>query len=119
LKIWDIYVANRPENLNFELEEEVDADHKGPHILHSEVEKAIKDMRDKKAMGDDDVPIEALRLLGDDGLNLMTQLISNIFKNGEWPKDFIEVTMIALKKKPKARNCTIIAQSASLHMWRR
>jgi hypothetical protein len=52
LKIWEIYVedlydrANRSENLNMELEE-VDEDHKGLHILHSEVEKAIKEMRDK------------------------------------------------------------------------
>jgi hypothetical protein len=48
-------------------------------------------MRDKKATGDDDVPVEALRLLGDDGLNLLTQLINNIYKNGEWPKDSTEV----------------------------
>jgi hypothetical protein len=77
LKIWEISVeelydqANRPENLNVELEE-ADEDHKGPHILCSEVEKANKEIRDKKATGDDDVPVEALKLLGDDGLNLMT-----------------------------------------------
>jgi hypothetical protein len=69
------------------------------------VEKVIKKMRDKKATGDDDVPVEALKLLGDDVLNLMTQLINNIYKSGEWPKDFTEVTMVILKK-PKARTCT-------------
>jgi hypothetical protein len=42
------------------------------------VEKEIKKMRDKKAADDDDVPVEVLKLLGDDGLNLMTQLINNI-----------------------------------------
>jgi hypothetical protein len=52
------------------------------------------------------VPVEALKLLGDDGLNVLTQLINNIYKSGEWPKDFTEVTMVALKKKPKARKCT-------------
>jgi hypothetical protein len=36
-------------------EEEVDADEKGPYILQSEVEKAIKEMRNKKTIGDDDV----------------------------------------------------------------
>jgi hypothetical protein len=56
--------------------EEVNEGHKGPHILRSEVEKAIKEMRDKKATGDD-VPVEALKLLGDDGLNLLTKLINN------------------------------------------
>jgi hypothetical protein len=112
LKIWETYVeklydrANRPENLIVEPEEEVDEDRKGPHIVHSEVEKAIKEMRDKKATGDDDVSVEALKLLGDDGLNLLTQMINSIYESGEWPEDFTEVTMVALKKKPKVRRCT-------------
>jgi hypothetical protein len=44
---------NRPETLKVEPEEEVDADKKGHYILRSEVEKAIKVMRDQKATGDD------------------------------------------------------------------
>jgi hypothetical protein len=36
----------------------------------------------------------------------MTQLINNIYESGEWPKDFTEVTMVALKEKSKARKCT-------------
>jgi hypothetical protein len=63
-------------------------------------------MKNKNATGCDDVPVEALEFLGDDGFNLLTQLINNIYKSGEWPKDFTEVTMVALKKKPKARKCT-------------
>jgi len=53
LKIWENYITelhdrpNRPETLEVEPEEEVDADEKGPHILQSEVEKAIKEMRNK------------------------------------------------------------------------
>jgi hypothetical protein len=84
LEVWEIYVEelsnpdNQPENLNVEPEEEIDEDHKGPHILRSEVEKAIKVIREKKATGDDDVSVEALKLRGDDGLNLLTQLINNI-----------------------------------------
>jgi hypothetical protein len=62
-------------------------------------------MRDKKATGDDDVPGDILKLLGADDLILMTQLINSIYVTGEWPRDFIEVTLIALKKKPKATKC--------------
>ena len=40
--------------------QEVDADEKGPYILQSEVEKAIKEMRNKKATGDDDVSGDVL-----------------------------------------------------------
>ena len=62
LKIWENYITelhdrpNRPVTLEVEPEEEVDADEKGPYILRSEVEKAIKEMRNKKATGDDNVP---------------------------------------------------------------
>jgi hypothetical protein len=69
-------------------------DEKGPYILQSEVEKAVKEMRDKKATGDDDVPGDVLKLLGEDGLRLMTQMIKSMYVTGEWSRDFIEVTMI-------------------------
>jgi hypothetical protein len=45
-------------------------------------------------------------MLGEDGPRKMTQLINNIYETGEWPKVFTEVTMIALKKTPKATNCS-------------
>jgi hypothetical protein len=47
-----------------------------------------------------------LKLLGEGGLKIMTKLINTIYENGEWPKDFTEVTMIALKKKPQATKCS-------------
>jgi len=70
------------------------------------VEKAIKEMRNKKATGDDDVPGDVLKLLGEGGLKVMTKLINTIHETGEWLKDFTEVTMIALKKKPRATKCS-------------
>jgi hypothetical protein len=66
------------------------------------VEKATKDMRNKKATGDDDVPEDVLKLLGEGCLKIVTKLIKTIHETGEWPKDFTEVTMIALKTKPQA-----------------
>jgi hypothetical protein len=66
------------------------------------------------------VPGDVLKLLGEDGLRLMTQMINSIYVTGEWPRDLIEVTMIALKKKPKATKCSdhhtisIIAHAAKI-----
>ena len=45
-------------------------------------------------------------LLADDGLGIVTQLVNNIYETAEWPKGFTEVTLIALKKKPKATKCS-------------
>jgi len=112
LKIWENYVTelydrpNPPETLEVEPEEEVDKDEKGPYILQSEVEKAIKEMKNRKTTGDDDVPGDVLKLLGEGGLKILTKLINTLYETGEWPKDFTEVTMIALKKETQARKCS-------------
>jgi len=84
------------------------------------VEKAIKEMRNKKATGDDDVSGDVLKLSGEGGLKIMTKLINTIYETGEWSKDFTEVTMIALKKKPQATKCSdhrtisLIARTAKI-----
>ena len=82
---------NRPETLEVEPEGKVDTGEKGPCILQSEVEKAIKEMRNMKATGDDDVPGDVLKLLGEGGLKILTKLINTIHETGQWPKDFTEV----------------------------
>ena len=111
LKIWENYVTeqrdrtNRPETLEVE-PEEVDTDEKCPYILQGEVEKAIKEMRNRKATGDDDVHGDVLKLLGESGLKILTKLINTIYETKEWPKDFTEDTRNAQKKKVQATKCS-------------
>jgi hypothetical protein len=126
LQIWDNYTtelydgAKRPEQLDLETEAEVNVDEKGLCISQIEGEKAIKEMRDKKATGDDIVRGDVLKFLIEDGLRLMTQLIDSVYVTGDWPRDIIEVAMNALKKKPKATKCSdrltisIIAYAAKI-----
>ena len=84
------------------------------------MEKATTEIRNKEATGDDDVPGDVFKLLGEGGLKIMTKLINTIYETGEWPKDFTEVTMVALKKKPQATKCSdhctisLIAQTAKI-----
>jgi len=65
--------------------------------------------RDKKATGDNDVPGNLLRLLGEDGLRTVTQLIDKLHESGEWPKDFTDVTLIIWKedRSSVARVCMV------------
>jgi hypothetical protein len=46
-------------------------------------------MRRKKATGDDNIPVDLLKELGDGGLKIMTSLINKIYMSGDWPKDFL------------------------------
>ena len=83
------------------------------------MEKTIKEMRNKKATGDDDVPGDVLKLLEEGGLKIMKKVINTIYETGEWPKDFTEVTVIALKKKPQATKCSDHRKSALSHIQER
>jgi hypothetical protein len=116
LKIWRNYItedrASRPESLEVETEEETDADETGPFILQSEEKIVIKELPDRKATVDGHVPGNVLKLLGEDGLKLTTKLTKThththvcvcVCETGEWSKNFVEVTMIALHKKPKSQ----------------
>ena len=82
--------------------------------------KEIKEMRNKKATGDGDVPGDVLKLLGECGLKIMMKLINTIYETGQWPIDFTDVTMFAIKKKPQATKCsdhrtiTLIANTAKI-----
>jgi len=97
---------NRPQNVAIEAEDELDEDDKGPTILKSEVVKAIKDMQRKKTTGEDKIPVDLLKELGDSRLKIITALFNKIYMSGDWPKDFLDVTMIALPKKNQAKKCS-------------
>jgi hypothetical protein len=60
-------------NLEVELKQEADADEKGPYILQGG-KKAVKEIRNTKATGDDDVLGDVLRMSGNDGLQLVIKL---------------------------------------------
>ena len=81
LKIWENYITELYDRTN------------RPETLEAE---PIKEMRNRKATGDDDIPKDVLKLLGEGGLKKMTKLSNTIHNTGEWPQDFTEVTMIAL-----------------------
>ena len=66
----------------------------------------LNSIRNRKATGNDYVPGDVPKLLGEGGLKTLTKLINNLYETGEWPKDFTEVTMIALKKKTQATKCS-------------
>ena len=54
--------------------------------MHNEVEKAVKEMRDQKTIGYNDVPGNVLRLLGKGGLRPKTQLIKTYMNLDSGPR---------------------------------
>src|ERR1043165_3207476 len=62
-------------------------------------------MKNGKAEGIDNIPIEMLRNLGEKAMNEVVQLCQDIYNKGEWPEDFRQTIVIPIQKKRNAINC--------------
>lgn len=95
----------KPRDICMEVEAQVEDDRKGPELLRSEIEAAIRDMKKNKAEGIDEIPAEFWKVLGEKGMNELIGLSRDMYEQGIWPKDFKKAVMIPLKKKPNAVEC--------------
>ncbi|VDO77762.1 unnamed protein product [Heligmosomoides polygyrus] len=81
-----------------EAEEEQPTEGPIPPWTQEEVHKAIGKMKLGKAAGPDDVPAEAWKVLGDLGINWLTQFLNRITKEGRMPDDWRNSTIVPIFK---------------------
>ena len=109
---WKQYVMelykteDKPEELKIEEEGEVDEECRGASILMSEIQKAIREMKTRKATGVDELPIELFKCLSEEGLAEIVHLCNKIYETGKWPDDFLKTIMIPIPKKTGTRKCS-------------
>ena len=77
----------------------------GLTIQKSEVEAAIKQMKQGKAMGEDGVAVEMVEALGAWGCDVVVQLANKIYDTGQIPTPMQLSTFITIPKKPGAMEC--------------
>ena len=92
---------NKPSDLEIEEEEEVEGDELGPELLDSEIETALKELKNGKAPGPDDIPAEFLKSLVGEAKEELKLICHIIYRYGDWPEDHTKISMIAFPKKPK------------------
>ena len=74
----------------------------GPEIL-LEVMEAIKQIKDGKACGLDEIPTELLKLLDKEQMKKVTGIINAIYTAGEILTEWLKSEFITLPKKPGAK----------------
>ncbi|KAI5746142.1 hypothetical protein M8J77_000312 [Diaphorina citri] len=93
----------------------------GQRISKEEIKYALKNMKNKKAPGPDDVPTELLKILDDNGLIALADLFNSIYDLGSIPKEWLSSTFITLLKKTNAKECsdyrTIALMSHTLKLF--
>jgi hypothetical protein len=63
-------------------------------------------MKRGKATGVDNIPIEFLKNLKEDNLTIFSNLINDIYQQGELPEDFKKSIMIPIPKKQNSQECS-------------
>ena len=78
----------------------------GLDIMEEEVSKAITSMKNGKASGPDEIPVEALKAMDESNTAYLTKLCNLIYKNGHIPDDLLLSVFIPIPKKAGAQLCT-------------
>ena len=66
----------------------------------------MKQLKNGKAIGCDDISAEIIKASGDLGISLLYKLIVNIWQTGEWPEDCRRAVLITIPKKGDLRQCS-------------
>ena len=74
--------------------------------LRSEVELAVKQLKNGKATGCDDISAEMIKASGELGISLLHKCIVKIWQTGEWPEDWRRAVLIPIPKKGGLQQCS-------------
>ena len=77
----------------------------GPEITKSEVREAISSMKNGKAVGPDEIPVEVIKALGDSAVDVLHDLANTIYKTGEIPEILQKSVFITIPKKTGVTEC--------------
>jgi len=109
-EIKDRWVQYIQEELFHEEEEAKDPDlesiESGPPILKDEIRWALKNMKTDKSPGPDEIPVEMLIALDEEGIDMVWKLASNIYEEGKIPQDMMKSIFIALPKIYGTLDCS-------------
>ena len=83
----------------------IDGD-EGPAFMTEEVKYAMKRMKNRKAPGIDDIKIEQLKALDDEGIRILTDICNEVYTTGYLPQDLKHSIFVKLPKKTNATECT-------------
>ena len=93
-------------------------------MSRTEVKSAMKRMKKSKAVGPDDIPVEAWECLGDEGIDWLTNLFNSILTSEEMPEEWRASTLVPIfKNKGDIQECKnyrgIKLMSHTMKMWER
>ena len=95
-----------PENENEAIFDDIIENSNEPDIAIAEVKNTLKKMKNGKAPGDDGLPVELLKNMGEDGEEWFLELVALLWSGGEAPEDWKRDVMCPIYKKGDKTKCS-------------
>lgn len=95
-----------------------------PGIIREEVEVALKRMKTGKAMGPDGIPVEVWKSLGEEGVDMLWDLMQKIYVQEKMPEEWRDSVIVPIfKEKGDIQECGnyrgIKLMSHTMKVWER
>lgn len=71
-------------------------------MLRAKLDRPLKDLYNGKGPGVDKISVELLRSAVNEILDYLFNVLSNIYKSGDLPTDFMKIAVALILKKKKA-----------------
>ena len=88
--------------------------HLEPDILECQVKWALESITTNKAIGSDEIPVEAFQILKDD-VKVLHSISQQIWKTNQWPQDWKRSVFIPIPKKGNAKECSNFVLQNYIH----
>ena len=77
-----------------------------PAINRKKVDVALKGMKHGKAMGPDGIPVEVWKSLGEEGVDMLLNLLQKIFEQEKMPEEWRDSVIVPIcKEKGDIQDC--------------
>jgi len=95
--IWENYIRNLYADERI-LNQNTDDDLIAPSMTKSEIEWAIRTLKNIKTPGPDEIPAELIKLLDDRGKAVIQRLFKKIYESGQYPDQWLTSTFPCQKR---------------------
>jgi len=108
---WNKYLEQLYREENMMIDAEIDEEHQNhteeidQSIMREEFDKALMELKNKKAPGVDEIPAEIIQNCGENTNKIIYEMIKECYETGQVPSDFTKCIIVPIPKKTMAKTC--------------